>query len=218
MNIVAYAQKRHTTKAFDASRAIPEDTIEQLRTLLRNSPSSVNSQPWHFVIAGSAEAKARIAKATQGGFAYNEQKVLRASHVIVLCARTDLDADYLHRVLEQEDADGRFATPQAKAGQQQSRQGYVDIHRYAQKDLQSWMEKQVYLALGTLLLGAATLGLDACPMEGFDMRILDAELDLHARGYTSLVLVSLGYHGEDDFNANLPKSRLPAAAVFTELG
>lgn len=32
------------------------------------SASSVNSQPWHFILAGSDEGKTRIAKATQGGF------------------------------------------------------------------------------------------------------------------------------------------------------
>ena len=71
MDISKVAQTRYTTKAFDSERQIPAETIEKLRTLLRNAPSSVNSQPWHFVIAGTPEGRARIAKATQGGFAYN---------------------------------------------------------------------------------------------------------------------------------------------------
>ncbi|HNE15787.1 MAG TPA: NAD(P)H nitroreductase, partial [Rhodocyclaceae bacterium] len=67
------------------------------------------------------------------------------------------------------------------------------------------------------LLGAATLELDAAPLEGFDTQILDAELGLAERGLTSLVIVALGYHSSDDFNARLPKSRLPAERVITRL-
>jgi nitroreductase/dihydropteridine reductase len=32
---------------------------------------------------------------------------------------------------------------------------------------------------------------------------------------TSVVLVSLGYRSESDFNAALPKSRLPREEIFT---
>ena len=64
---------------------------------------------------------------------------------------------------------------------------------------------------------AATLGIDACPMEGFDPRVLDEELGLRARGLSSVALVSLGYRSADDFNAKLPKSRLPAETVLSEI-
>jgi nitroreductase/dihydropteridine reductase len=217
MNIAQHSQRRHTTKAFDAGRIIPDASVELLCTLLRHSPSSVNSQPWHFILARSEEGKARIAKATQAGFAYNEAKVRNASHIVVLCTRTDMDPSHLHALLEQEQADGRFATPQAREGQSNSRNHYVNLHRYDQKDLQHWMEKQVYLALGSLLLGAETLGINACPMEGFDARILDAELGLHAQGLTSVVMVALGYSSSEDFNAKLPKSRLPSSSIFTNI-
>ncbi|MEJ2608395.1 MAG: hypothetical protein P8Z41_17250, partial [Anaerolineales bacterium] len=46
---------------------------------------------------------------------------------------------------------------------------------------------QVYLALGTLLLGVATLEIDATPIEGFDPRILDEELGLHEKGLTGVL-------------------------------
>jgi len=71
MDISRISQTRHTAKAFDPTRQIPDETIEKLRTLLRNAPSSVNSQPWHFLIASTPAGRARIAKATQGSFTYN---------------------------------------------------------------------------------------------------------------------------------------------------
>lgn len=217
MSLVDISRTRYTTKAYDASRKIPQAQVDELLTLLRNSPSSVNSQPWHFVVAATDEGKAKVAKGAQGGFSYNEPKILNASHVIVLCARTDLSDEYLEALLDQEERDGRFTAEGARANQRKSRQGYVDIHRYQTKDLQHWMEKQLYLALGTLLLGAATLGLDATPMEGIDSRALDEALGLRERGLISVVLCALGYHAESDFNARLPKSRLAEVATLTRI-
>lgn len=217
MSLLQAARKRHATKAFDPSRKVPENIIAELRELLRLAPSSVNSQPWHFVVASTDAAKARIAKAAEAGYPYNLPKILNASHVLVLCARTAISEPHLDALLAKEEADGRFANAEAKAGQRGSRLLYSNLHRYELKDAQHWMEKQVYLALGTLLLGAAELEVDAVPMEGFNAKVLDEELGLREKGYTSVVLVGLGYSGADDFNAKLPKSRLAAETVFTDL-
>jgi len=215
MNITQIATRRYTTKAYDPHKRIGAAQLEQLKTLLRFSPSSVNSQPWHFLIAESDEAKAQIASATVGPYSGNHPKVLNASHVVVLCARIELDDTHLERLLAQEERDGRLPTAEAKAAQVKSRGFYVNLHRNELKDTQQWMEKQVYIALGNLLLGAAALEVDATPIEGFDRAVLDEALGLRERGLRSVVMAALGYRSEDDFNAELPKSRLPADEIFT---
>ncbi|MBV8124110.1 MAG: oxygen-insensitive NAD(P)H nitroreductase [Paucibacter sp.] len=217
MNISAAATSRYTAKAYDPSRKIPEDQIRELQAVLRFSPSSVNLQPWHFLIADSETAKARVATATRGAYHFNERKVLDASHVIVFASHTDVTTAHLDRLLAQEERDGRFQAEGAKDGQRQGRQTFVNLHRTELRDLQPWIDRQVYLALGTLLLSAGAMGIDATPIEGFDLAILDAELGLRERGLRSLALCALGYRAESDFNARLPKSRLPAEAVFTRL-
>ncbi len=218
MDIARIALTRHTCKAYDPTRKIAEAQVEQLKTLLRFAPSSVNSQPWHFFIAGSDAGRARLIKATsEGPYAANGAKVLNASHVVVLCARTRLDDTYLDALLAQEERDGRFPTSDHKAAQDKGRRFYADLHRVTQLDTGAWMERQVYLALGNLLLGAATLGIDATPIEGYDHAILDQELGLPAAGLKSLVMVALGYRSAEDFNAGLPKSRLSAEVVFSDL-
>lgn len=216
MDIANIATTRYTTKAFDPHRHIDAALMEQLQILLRFTPSSVNSQPWHFVIAAGDEAKAKIARATTGPYSGNQPKVLNASHVVVLCTRTRLDDAHLQRVLEQEEKDGRFTTPEAREMQTRGRGYYVNMHREL-NDTQQWMEKQVYIALGGLLFGAAALEIDATPIEGFDSAVLDDALGLREHGLTSVVLAALGYRSADDFNATLPKSRLPADEVFTFL-
>ncbi len=217
MDIVQNARRRHTAKTFDRTRRIPQGVVEQMRELLRLAPSSVNSQPWHFVVASTDEGKERIAKSTEAGFPYNTVKVRSASHVIVLATRVAADEAHLEAVLEQEERDGRFVNDAAKAAQHDGRAGFTDLHRFTQKDVSQWYEKQTYLALGTLLLGVACLEVDATPMEGFNAEVLDKELGLRALGYTSTVIVALGYSGGDDFNAKLPKSRLADEVVFTEI-
>jgi nitroreductase/dihydropteridine reductase len=217
MDIVTAAKQRYTAKAYDPARRVPEETMQQIYDVLRNSPSSVNSQPWHFIVASTPEAKARLAKGVQGQYSYNEAKILDASHVILFCTRVDAEGGHLERLLEQEARDGRFKDDVAKAGQAKGRKGYVDLHRYKLKDLPQWFEKQAYIALGNAMLAAAALGVDTTPMEGLDPSALDAELGLHEKGLASLVLLSFGYHADSDFNATLPKSRLAQEQVFTFL-
>lgn len=217
MDIVSKAKQRHTVKSYDRERKIPADVIDQLRELLRVAPSSVNSQPWHFVVASTAEGKERIAKAAEAGFQYNAAKIRDASHVIVLATRVAPSDDQLAAVLAQEEYDGRFVNDAAKASQNAARLSYTNLHRFGQKDVPYWYEKQTYLALGTLLLGAAALDVGATPMEGFNAEVLDQELGLRDKGFAATVIVSLGYSGAEDFNAKLPKSRLAAEVVFTDI-
>jgi nitroreductase/dihydropteridine reductase len=217
IDLIPYARARYTTKAYDPARKISAPQIAQLRELVRLAPSSVNSQPWHFVIASTDAGKARIAKAMHGPYAYNAPKVLNASHVFVLCTQHTLTDEHVEAVIEQEARDGRYPNSQAQQTRHESLLSYADAHRYTRRDAQAWMEKQTYIALGTLLLGAAALELDATPMEGFDQAMLNRELALPAQGLTSTVVVSLGYHGADDFNAGVPKSRFPAEVLFTDI-
>jgi nitroreductase/dihydropteridine reductase len=54
-------------------------------------------------------------------------------------------------------------------------------------------------------------------MEGFDNTVLDHELGLPAQGFTSTVIVSVGYHGTDDFNYGVAKSRFSEQTLFTDI-
>ena len=141
---------------------------------------------------------------------FNERKILDASHVVVFCAKTAMDDAWLERVVNQEEADGRFANADAKAANHKGRTFFADMHRKELHDDAQWMAKQVYLNVGNFLLGVAAMGLDAVPIEGVDFAILDAE-------FTSLVVVPVGHHSVEDFNATLPKSRLPQATTITEI-
>lgn len=214
--VAQVTHQRKTTKAFEPGSTLTPEQSSAVRDLLRMSPSSTNAQPWHFFIAKTEAGKRRIAKGATGNFAYNEPKIMNAAEVVVLCARSRLDEAYLMQVLEQEAQDGRLATEEARNNQHNVRKAYVQKYEAADAVLH-WTTRQVYIALGFLLLGAAEIGVDACPIEGFDCTAVDAELGLKAQGLTSVVVVALGHKSSADFNAALPKSRLAESQVITDL-
>ncbi|TCM66980.1 nitroreductase/dihydropteridine reductase [Acinetobacter calcoaceticus] len=217
MDVLTAIQQRYTSKAYDPTRSIPTAQFERLIQLLRLTPSSINIQPWQFMVADHAHAKQRIAKALVDKYAYNAPKVLASSHSIVFCSKTDIDEQHLDRILQQEIQDGRFRDLKAQQGQQQSRQGYVDFYRQEKGDISRWTENQTFIALGQLLLAASFEGIDATPIGGFNEQILSQELNLTAQGLKPSVIVALGYHHDDDFNATLPKSRLDEQLIMTRI-
>ncbi|TWT68784.1 Oxygen-insensitive NAD(P)H nitroreductase [Crateriforma conspicua] len=219
LDIVDHALNRYSAKAYDPERKISPENVEKIKKLLRFSPSSVNSQPWHFVLASTDEGKERVAKGTDEKYPFNSGSIRAGSHVVVFCSRLDIQQDYLTRLLQQEERDGRFdADPSFKDKMNAGRNLFINLHKHDFKDVQHWMDKQVYLNIGAFLLGVAALGIDATPMEGIDVKALDEELGLRQKGFTSLVVVTLGYHdAEKDYNADLPKSRLPYSEILTEI-
>lgn len=220
MTIVATARARRTVKAYDPARRIAEADLAQLVDLLRLSPSSANMQPWRFIIAASDQGKARVAKAAEERFPFNLKVIRDASHVVIVACLNELTPEHLAALTAQEEANGRYSTdPEAmKARAHGTRQALVGVHRDMLRDEQAWLEKQTYLNLGQFLLGAAALGIDASAMEGIDTRAIDQEFGLHEQGFHSLCVVALGYADDQaDYNARLPKSRLPVEHIVSSV-
>lgn len=216
VDLLKLAEASHLTKLFDGS-VIPENKISILRAVLRSAPSSLNIQATHYVFAASPVARARIAKSVQNGFELNHAKILTASHVIVFCSRMSLPSAHMDEVAAHERNDGRFPNDDLENRWRELVKGGLAAHEYELKDLSHWIEKQTYLALGIALMTAAELGISALPMEGFNPKVLDAELGLRGAGYTSSVMLALGGQSPEDYIIGTPKSRLPEGRLFTVL-
>ena len=217
MDVLKVAQTRYTTKAYNPNKIIPNDQFERFLETLRLAPSSINIQPWHFFVADHPAAKGRIAQALVGRYAYNAPKVLDSSHTILLCTHADISTQHLNELLEHDDANGRFKDLSAKQAQQATREGYIDFYRNEKGDIQRWAENQTFIALGHALLAAGLEDIDATPIGGFDEDIISKELNLAEQGLIPSVILTLGYRSEQDFNAKLPKSRLPIEKIITRL-
>lgn len=213
MTSLAIARPHYSIRKFDPSRTIERPVLNELLDALRYCPSPTNLQPWRFLIAESAVTKAQLADAAKQVDANRNLELLDASHFILLCRLSDMSDSHLQALLAQEAAEGRFSDGSAQVAQHHARARRINLHRYERKDLAHWMEKHVYLALGSLISRAAALGIDAVPMEHFDQASVDAAFQLPQQGLTGVLLVALGYRNRD--NGDGPgKSRLPAERIF----
>ncbi|SJM66018.1 nitroreductase family protein [Psychrobacter piechaudii] len=120
---------RYSTKDFDPNKKISTEDFEQLKDILHLQASSVNIQPWHYIIADDDAGKQRMTKGTQDIFEMNKNKLLDCSHVVLFATRVYADDAYLETILEQEDKDGRFAKEEYKTQMHQGRKMFLDIHR-----------------------------------------------------------------------------------------
>ncbi len=157
MSILDTAQKRYSTKAFNPNKKISDADIQTLKTIYQLSPSSINIQPWHTLITDSQEGKQLITQATQGNYIFNAQKILDASHIMVLCTRNDIDQAHLDKLLAKEQADGRIPNEEIYNMTRDLRNGFLASHSEHPEFLHNWTASQVYIALGGLLLAAADM-------------------------------------------------------------
>ena len=77
-----------------------------------------------------------------------------------------------------------------------------------------WAARQAYLALGNFITSAALLGIDTCPMEGFEPDEYDKILDLASKGLTSIVCCAAGYRSTTDKYTTQKNVRFDKAEVI----
>lgn len=207
---------KHLTRYFDATKTIPDESLHQLLKFLRSTPSSVNIQASQYLVLATAEAKELLANNLGERFKDNGEKVTNASHVIIFTTKADVPESHLAEVFAKEKADGRFGDPAKQAHWEFMTRDFLNLRTYGYKDLGHWMEKQAYLALGMTMMAAAELGFDATPLEGFDPAAVDAAFKIRESGYTTTVLLALGYPDTTKGYQN-PISRLDTDRIFTFL-
>jgi nitroreductase/dihydropteridine reductase len=205
---------KHLTRYFDPTKTIPDETLQQLLRFLRSVPTSVNVQPNHFYVLSTPEAKEKLANNLGERFADNGEKVQNASQAIIVTTRTELPDEHLDAVFTKERADGRFPDLAKQELWESMTRDFLNIRNSIYKDLDHWMEKQTYMAVGMTMMAAAELGVEATPFEGFDRDSVDTAFGIRDTGYTTTVLLGLGY--PDHARAyKTPISRLDADRLFT---
>lgn len=198
---------RYATKEFDAQRKIDEETISAIEESLVLAPSSYGLQPWKFFVVSDEKLKEQMPEISWG-----QQQLKDCSHVVVLTIKAGYSQDDLTDFIERM-AEVRGVTVESLSGYKEFAGASVDKAN-EEGWIDDWSKNQVYLALGHLLLTAATLGVDACPMEGIEPEKYDALLGLEDSGYKTAVVCPLGYRSENDKYATAPKVRFPKEVVL----
>ena len=208
--LLAALHWRYAVKKFDPAKKISAADWTVLEQALVLSPSSDGLQTWKFIIVTDPAMKARLKPA-----AWDQSQVTDCSHFVVFTVRKDLGADHVDRHINRM-AEVRGVTPESLGKFRQMVTGNLDKAR-AEARLDTWQSHQVYIALGQFMASAAVIGVDTCPMEGFEPEKFDEILALKGTGYASVVCCAAGYRAADDKYATTKKVRFKPEDVLVRI-
>jgi nitroreductase len=197
---------RYATKKFDSSKRIPSDVWKALEASLVQSPSSYGLQPYKFIVLTDPKIRDQI-KAVS----WNQAQVTDCSHYVILAIRKDMGEEWVDKFLART-AEVRGAALESLAGYKKYMMGDI-VNGPRSAEVNEWATRQSYIAFGTLMLAAAVMGVDACPIEGMVPAKVDEILGLEAQGLGSVAACALGYRSADDKYATLPKVRFPVETL-----
>ena len=172
--------ERYATKKFD-SRKIDDKTLDQILEMIRFSPSALNIQPWKIKVVADDDLKAKLSPASM-----DQAQIKTCSHLLVFCANTDLEGN-AKKLINGMKAAG---IPEENVEQYQK---VLDnfIHIFGSNQLCE-AQNNVFIAATTALYAAKSLGVDSCPMQGFDPKAYSEILELPSN-LIPTIIVPMGY-------------------------
>jgi nitroreductase len=197
--------ERRSTPRFAPTPVTKED-LRQIVVAGLESPSGYNLQPWRFVVVQSPEQRGKLRVAS-----YDQPKIEQAPVVIVALGDPEGwregDLDAMIRI----GAEYGYAHP-SKSGEMRKM-----IHKYfsEHKNMPMWLNRQVMIALTTMMLMAEALGYDTALMEGFDDRKVREAIGAPER-MEVICLLAIGHReGEDKrYGGRFPAHRILFAEKF----
>ncbi len=177
---------RHACKQFDPRRRIPEQTLREILECARLSPSSFGMEPWRFLVLRDAALRERLRPACWG-----QAQITDSSEVVAILTRSEslvANGEYAHASY------ARRGLSEERVRASLSRYGdYLENEVRPLMSLYAWASKQCYIALANIMTAAAAVGVDSCPIEGFEKHAVEEVLGLPDGDFQIAVLVALGY-------------------------
>ena len=190
---------RHATKEFDATRVISDDDFDSILEIGRMSPSSFGLEPWKFVIVQNKKLREKLKEFTWGA----QGTLPTASHFVIILSRKakgmKYGSPYINHMLKD--------VKQLPSDVIEIYSGFYEKFQKedfklldAERTLFDWASKQTYLASANMMTGAAYIGIDSCPIEGFDAdlteKFLKEELKIDTEEFGASVMLAFGYRKE----------------------
>lgn len=196
-NIIQQLTRRRSCKLFDTEKKVSNEDLQTILEAARLAPSSNGLQPRKIKLISDQETKDML-------FAITAQNQIKTcSHLLVLCGNNDIDSDYI--------ADFVYRTANGADGEAQEKFSNSLNTRFEwmrnNQTLISYIDQQVYIALGVVVTTAAMIQVDAAPMGGFNTSEFDKALWLSDIWVHSVVLCALGFRSDDDQWCKKPKFR-----------
>lgn len=208
--LLAALKWRYAAKKFDPAKKIAPETWKRLEEALVLTPSSFGLQPWRFLVIDDPALRAKLRP-----HANDQPQVTDASHYVVFAIIKNMGIEHVDKWVARVGDVRRQSLESLQHYREHLKSGIVDGYRSLH--VNTWASNQTFIALGTLLISAALLRIDACPMEGFDKRAYDEILGMGSRGLSSVVSCAVGYRLDDDKYAHAAKVRFETSDVIEHL-
>ena len=198
--IIEAYEFRHACKEFDKDKKISEDDFKFLLEIARLSPSSFGFEPWKFLIVQDMKLREKLVPVSWGA----AKQLPTASHFIIILAKKDDEmlhsSDYVEYIMKDV-----HNIPGDKRELRRERYKKFQEEDFKLLDRKGaifqWASKQTYIALGNMMTAAAQIGIDSCPIEGFDREkleeILEKEGIIDREKYGVSIMVAFGYRKEE---------------------
>ena len=187
---------RHACKEYDDKKKISDEDFDFILEVARLSPSSFGLEPWRFLVIQNAELKAKLLPYLWGG----QRQIPSASHFIIALSKKSYFMKY-----DSEYVDNFLRNIQQLPDEIVARKGqFYKVFQQSDFDLLTneramtdWAAKQTYIPLANMMTAAASIGIDSCPIEGFDQKkteaVLAAEMDIDPLKYSMAYALTFGY-------------------------
>ena len=188
---------RRAIKKFDSSYKMSSEDIKSLMELTVLSPTSYNQQNWRFVYVTDQAIKEKISKAAR-----NQAQPKDGSLVIVLCGNLNAwKEDPL-----------RYWKNNTLEKQELVKNSLARKYENNSENRRDEAMRSCGFAAQTIMLAARQMGLDSCPMVGFEYDEL-AEIINLPKDHMIVMMVVVGKKSED---AAQRGGQLPLNEVFFE--
>jgi nitroreductase len=199
MQLLENLNWRYATKKFNPTKKVSEENLAKLQEAIRLSPSSYGLQLYKVLILENTQLREKLKPVSWG-----QSQITEASHLFVFCNYSEVKPGQVDEFIKR--------TTQIRHLPVEELKNYGDwmkekISQKSPAEQNNWTAKQTYLALGNLLSACAELGIDACPMEGFEVNAYNEILHLTDQGLNAAVLAAIGYRSDEDPNQYFPKVR-----------
>src|SRR4051812_19118902 len=161
---------RHATKRFNAEKKISDEDFNLILEAGRLSPSSVGFEPWLFLVIQNPDLREKLREVSWGA----QGQLPTASHFMVILARTDVryDSDYVIDHLKNVKKMPEEVIHNAQVRYRSFQEADLPMLDN-ERALYDWSCRQTYIALGNMMTTAALIGIDSCPIEGFDYQAVN---------------------------------------------
>lgn len=208
MDLIKNLQWRYAVKKY-SDESISEDKVDRIVEAINLTASSCGIQPYRLFVITNPEVRQIL-----GEGSFNAQ-IHDSSHLLVFAGFNKITTDYITSYIEMMELQRNLE----RGGLKILEDTLIDYFSPQTPEQNAiWSDKQAYIGLGTALIAAAELRVDATPMEGFDPKLFDEVLGLSEKGLHASVIMSLGYRDADhDYLALAKKVRLPTDEFSTRI-